>query len=208
MYQSPYIIGICGGSGSGKTQFTTDLMQHFTTKEVCHISQDDFYKPISAQTQDANGVENFDLPTALDHNDFIETITALQNGQTKVINRYTFNNPADDSSNITLSPAPIILIEGVFIYEIQALTQSFDLKLFIEADDAKKIIRRIKRDQIERGYDLHDVMYRYENHVLPAYKKFVAPHKNKADLVINNHNNYNNSIQVVKHHIHHLLQNH
>ena len=207
MHQSPYIIGICGGSGSGKTKFTADLMQYFTTKEICHISQDDFYKPKAQQTQDSNGIENFDLPSAIDHTSFIDTIASLVQGKSTSIHRYTFNNPADKSNKIILSPAPIILIEGVFIYEMKAINKLFNLKLFIEADDAKKIIRRIKRDQIERGYDLNDVMYRYEHHVLPAYKQFVAPHKSKVDLVINNHDNYNNSFQIIKHHIQHILQN-
>ena len=108
----------------------------------------------------------------------------------KVVQReeYTFNNPSKVPKTMIFQPSPIIIVEGLFVFHFASIKELFDMKIFIEADNAKKVIRRIKRDQKERNYPLEDVLYRYEKHTLPASQQYIQPYKPEADIVIqNNH---------------------
>ena len=187
MQGRPYFVGITGGSGSGKTYFLNRLMDSFEPSDVCLISQDNYYFPIDQQPKDENGVENFDLPESIDNNALLEDIKRLKNGETITRSEYMFNNTARESREISLRPAPIIVVEGIFTFHFTLIREAMDLKLFVDAKDILMVKRRIYRDAEERGYDLQDVLYRYERHVEPAYAKFIKPYKQEADLIIPNH---------------------
>ena len=180
------MVGITGGSGSGKTYFLHKLIESFATTEICLISQDNYYRPIHEQQLDANGVHNFDLPEAIDFARFIKDIEALHNGETIYCQEYTFNNQAKIPKLLEFRPLPIIVVEGLFALYFPAIVAHLNLKIFVEAQSHMKIKRRILRDNIERGYDLHDVLYRYEHHVMPTYKKYIEPSKDEADFVVPN----------------------
>lgn len=197
----PYIIGITGGSGSGKTLFIKRIIEDFTKKEVCLVSQDNYYKPRNQQPVDENGVYNFDRPESIDIPKFTDDLKKLIDGKTIRIKEYTFNNPEMDAGIIEFKPAPVIILEGIFIFYVEEISRLIDLKIFIDAPEHIMLKRRIIRDQRERGYDLDDVLYRYEHHVMPAFNKYILPYKGHSDIIVNNHQNFNEGIKIIKSHI-------
>jgi len=195
--KKPYTIGITGGSGSGKTYFIKSLSSRFSTDELCLISQDHYYKPLHLQTKDAKGVENFDLPDSIDREKFYEDILRLKNGEILQKKEYTFNNVQANAKTLEFKPAPILLIEGLFVQYFPEIEKELDLKIFIEAKDHLKLSRRIRRDNEERGYDLDDVLYRYQHHVMPVYESFIKPLKHAADIVIPNNHHFERAIELL-----------
>ncbi|PIB36296.1 uridine kinase [Reichenbachiella sp. 5M10] len=196
---NPYVIGICGGSASGKTKFLCDLKNSFSSDQMSVLSLDNYYRPYKDQFIDANGVENFDIPSSIDLLEFASDLAKLRNGETISKEEYTFNNPNVVPKQIITKPAPIILIEGLFVFHQKEIAEQLDLRIFVEAKAHLMIKRRIKRDAIERNYDMNDVLYRFEYHVMPAYEKFILPHRDTADIVIpNNGTTFEKGLQVVK----------
>jgi uridine kinase len=186
----PFIIGVAGGSGSGKTFFLKCFLEHFTSAEVCLVSQDDYYIPVAhTMTAEENTLYNFDLPSTVDHLHFEEDIARLMNGETILKKEYTFNNPNAIPKMLEIKPAPILIVEGLFILHFKKISESLDLKIFIEADDEIALKRRLKRDLVERGYSADDVMYRWIHHVGPAYQEFLLPYKNECQQVVTNNSN-------------------
>ncbi|GAC1302255.1 MAG: uridine kinase [Mucilaginibacter sp.] len=183
----PFIIGIAGGSGSGKTFFLKCFLEHFTDDEVCLVSQDDYYIPVAHNmTKEENKLYNFDLPATIDLAHFEEDISSLINGKTIFKKEYIFNNPDVVPRMLEIKPAPIMIVEGLFILHFKKISEVLDLKIFIEADHDIALQRRLKRDLLERGYSHDDAMYKWLNHVVPAYKEFLLPYKNECDQVIEN----------------------
>jgi len=183
----PFIIGIAGGSGSGKTFFLKCFLKHFSDSEVSLVSQDDYYFPVPPDmTAEENKHFNFDLPDTIDHQHFEDDIQSLLADRSITKKEYTFNNPSAIPKMLEIKSAPIIIVEGLFILHFKKIAEQLDLKIFIDADDDVALQRRIKRDLIERGYSHDDVMYKWINHVVPAYKEFLLPYKNECDQVIVN----------------------
>jgi uridine kinase len=185
-----YIIGISGGSGSGKTSFIRDLKSHFSDDEICFLSQDEYYKPREYQVTDENGVSNFDLPDSIDQDEFYFDLVKLMSGLAVEKQEYTFNNSTKNPEVLIFKPAPIIIVEGLFVFQNPKVFDILDLKVLLHASDTQKIIRRIKRDRVERNYPLEDVLYRYEHHVLPSFESYIQPFFNKVDIIINNNKTY------------------
>lgn len=192
-----YTIGITGGSGSGKTYFIQQLASHFEPSELCLVSQDHYYKPREMQTIDERGVKNFDLPEAIEPFALQEDIQRLKRGETVVKKEYTFNNPLATPKVIEFRPAPILIVEGLFVQYFPGIASELDLKIFIEAKDYVKLSRRIRRDNDERGYDLNDVLYRYQHHVMPVYESLIEPLKHEADLIVPNNHHFRNALTVL-----------
>jgi uridine kinase len=183
----PFIIGIAGGTGSGKTFFSKCFLEHFSPDEVCLVSQDDYYIPVAHNmTREENKLYNFDLPATIDHEHFENDIASLVRGETVFKREYTFNNPDLIPKMLEIKPAPIMLVEGLFILYFRKIAESLNLKIFIEADNHIALGRRLKRDLAERGYSHDDVLYRWENHVIPAYKKYLLPYRDECDQIITN----------------------
>lgn len=193
----PFTIGITGGSGSGKTFFLKNLESRFTNNELCLISQDHYYHPREMQQHDERGIKNFDLPESIDHKQFQLDIQTLKRGEVLRKKEYTFNNPNVTPKILEFKPAPVIIVEGLFVQYFPDIEQELDLKIFIEAKDHVKLSRRIKRDNEERGYDLEDVLYRYENHVMPVYETLIKPLKHRADIVIPNNSDFNRALDFL-----------
>jgi uridine kinase len=194
---SPYTIGITGGSGSGKTYFLKNLAARFLEQEICLISQDNYYKPRHEQHEDEKGVKNFDLPEAIDQHHFVQDILQLKRGEVLHKTEYTFNNPHHAPKNLIFKPAPVLIIEGLFVQYFPEIERELDLKIFIEAKDYVKLSRRIRRDNEERGYDLDDVLYRYHNHVMPVYERLIEPLKHHADFIIPNNRHMDRAIDLL-----------
>ncbi len=193
----PYLIGITGGSGSGKTSFIEAIRGKFSPEEVCILSQDDYYLPRDQQHTDEQGEKNFDLPQSFDKKALRRDIERLLNGETIERPEYTFNNAAATPKMLTFTPSPIVIVEGLFLFHYKKIAPMFDLKIFVYAKDNLKVIRRIKRDRVVRNYPLEDVLYKYEHHVLPSYERYILPYKDDADLVINNNDNFKQGLEVV-----------
>lgn len=193
----PYIIGISGGSGSGKTSFVRRLRAAFSENDLCILSQDDYYLPREQQHRDHNDELNFDLPKSFDKKRFRKDIERLISGETLTLKEYTFNNPNAEPKLLIFKPAPILVIEGLFVFHFKKIAPLLDLKVFINAKENLKIIRRIMRDQVERGYPLDDVLYKYQHHVLPSFERFIQPYKEDADIVVNNNHDFERGLEVL-----------
>jgi|SRR5690554_215374 len=194
----PYLVGITGGSASGKTLFLDKLLNFFDPNQICLISQDNYYKPRNLQPLDDLGIPNFDTPDSIDFKQYADDIRKIQNGETVNRQEYTFNNPNKTGKMLTFAPAPVVLVEGIFVLYYPELADLLDLKIFIDAKDYIKVKRRILRDKIERGYDLDDVLYRYEKHVMPTYEKYIEPFKHDADLIIPNNRGFDKALDIIK----------
>ena len=194
----PYIIGITGGSGSGKTSLLKELTNSFSSTDICVISQDDYYKPKDEQVKDQLGIENFDLPRSINSNELVTDIIKLIAGEIVEREEYTFNNVDAEPKTLVFKPAPIIIVEGLFVFHFQEIRKLLDLKVFMHAKENLKVIRRIKRDRLERNYPLDDVLYRYEKHVMPTFEQYIAPYIDKADIIINNNTNFVPALDVLK----------
>jgi len=183
----PFIIGIAGGSGSGKTFFLKCFLKHFSYNEVSLVSQDDYYFPVPpGMSAEENKLFNFDLPDTIDHQHFEDDINSLLQGRSITKKEYTFNNPSAIPKMLEIKSAPIIIVEGLFILYFRKLSALLDMKIFIDADDDVALQRRLKRDLLERGYSHDDVMYKWVNHVVPAYKEYLLPYKDECDQIITN----------------------
>jgi uridine kinase len=201
------IIGISGGSGSGKTTFIKSLKHTFGQEYICVISQDDYYKPKKEQLIDANGIENFDLPTSIDLDAFVHDINELLIGNKVERKEYTFNNEASIPKIIVFKPAKVIIVEGLFIFHHEPIKELLDYSIIINAKDSDKIIRRILRDKTERNYPLEDVLYRYKNHVIPAYEKYIEPYIDEVDMVLNNNESYEKGVELLTYLVGAMIEN-
>lgn len=203
----PLIIGVTGGSGSGKTTLIRDLKERFSVEQICFISQDDYYHPRETQLVDEQGVQNFDLPSSIDKKAFVKDVKRVIAGETVTRKEYVFNNELATPQVITFTPAPVILVEGLFVFHFKKMRKLLDLKVYVHAKENLKVIRRIKRDQAERNYPLDDVLYRYEHHVLPTFEKYIKPYKDQADIVINNNNeHFDVGVSVLTGFLYHYLE--
>jgi len=194
----PYIIGIAGGSGSGKTFFLKCFLEHFSADEVCLVSQDDYYIPVAHNmTAEENKHYNFDLPRTIDAEHFHADITSLINNETITKQEYTFNNPNAIPKTLEIKPAPILIVEGLFILHFQDIADQLNLKIFLDTDEEVALQRRLKRDLNERGYSHDDVMYKWHNHVVPAYKEYLLPYRESCHkIVLNNTNKAEDIIRI------------
>lgn len=204
--EKPFIIGITGGSGSGKTSFLKDLRSRFSEDELCILSLDDYYIERHKQARDHQGVTNFDIPTAVDLDAFHRDIEKLLRGETVERTEYTFNNHLKTPRKLVFKPAPILALEGLYVFYDPVIRNVIDLKVFIHASPEIKVIRRIRRDGSERNYPLEDVLYRYENHVLPSFSRDIARFHEASDIVINNNASYKMGLQVLSGFLRYHLQ--
>jgi len=203
---STYVVGISGGSGSGKTSFVRALREKLGD-QATFISQDDYYFPMETQATDENGVHNFDLPTSIDSAAMADEIRKVISGETVERKEYTFETVYRDDGQEeknkhaaalhVFKPNPILVVEGLFCFHEPQLRALMDLSVYVDASDVAKLSRRIKRDRIERALPLEDVLYRYERHVLPSYETYIKPHRSTCDIVINNNISFNAGLEVL-----------
>jgi uridine kinase len=195
--QHPFLVGITGGSASGKTTFLRRLVSAFPERDICLISQDNYYHPREQQKRDAQGIENFDLPSSIDSAAYAADVRRLRNGQEVRRKEYTFNNSNVVPQDLVFRPAPIVVVEGIFVFYFEEIAKLLDLKVYIDAQEHVKLHRRIVRDRDERGYGLDDVLYRYTHHVAPTYEKYIQPFKDDADIIIPNNRHFENGLAVL-----------
>lgn len=198
--KKPYLVGVTGGSASGKTSLLKEIGRLFSNEEVCILSQDNYYKPAATQTTDENGHINYDLPECLDLDAFKADIVKLAQGKDIKRREYRFQHEDQMGDWLHFKSAPIIIIEGLFIFYRTDISEHFNLKIFVEAQEHLQLQRRLKRDTQERNIPADFVQYQWEHHVMPAFKKYLEPYRNEADIIINNNAHFNNSLKVIENH--------
>ncbi len=202
---NPYIIGITGGSASGKTRFIHDLGQLFTKEEICILSQDNYYKTAEFHKRDEQGHINYDLPECIDFDELFKDLNTLKQGKVVKRREYRFQHENQHGEWFEVNPAPIILIEGLFIFHERSIFDMFDLKIYMETAEEIQLQRRINRDTLERNIPIDFVHYQWQNHVLPAYRSFLLPYKEEADIIIMNNRHFSNSLKLLKDHFKQVL---
>ncbi len=192
------IIGIAGGTGSGKTTVVHQIMNELPQTEVGIISQDHYYKETTQLSFDERALINFDHPRAIDFELLVEQLKALKAGE--VINQpvYSFvtHNRTDDT--VVTHPRKVMIVEGILILANAELRALFDVKIFVHADSDERLIRRLKRDIAERGRDMEEVLARYQNTLKPMHEQFIEPTKAFADIIIPNDKYNTVAIDVVR----------
>ena len=181
------IIGICGISGSGKS-YLLQRIKELAPSKISILSTDDYYKSRECQQKDKNGIENFDLPSSINVEQLIADINSLRKGDSVSITKYTFNLIEAKPKIEVVEPSEILLVEGIFVLAIEELKAQFHNTIFIKSDLNTVLEKRVLRDVAERGMSEEEVLYQWENHVLPGYKEHVLPYeKNVNSLVYNDH---------------------
>jgi uridine kinase len=188
------IIGIAGGSGSGKTTLLKALINYFPPEAIALVSQDNYYKPRDQQQTDENGVLNFDLPSSIDDAHFARDLRELIADRPIEKLEYNFNNPDWKPARITIHPAPVIIMEGLFVLHFAEIRNLLGYKVYIEAHHETRLERRIRRDAEERGYGEQDVRYQWDNHVRPAEIRYMEPYRSECDLIIDNTHSFDDGL--------------
>ena len=192
------IIGIAGGTGSGKTTVVHQIMNELPQTEVGIISQDHYYKETTHLSFDERALINFDHPRAIDFELLVAQLKALKAGE--IINQpvYSFvtHNRTDDT--VVTHPRKVMIVEGILILSNAELRDLCDVKIFVHADSDERLIRRLKRDIAERGRDMQEVLARYQNTLKPMHEQFIEPTKAFADIIIPNDKYNTVAIDVVR----------
>lgn len=199
--KKPYLVGIAGGSASGKTSFIKKLVKRLPINSLSLISQDNYYLPKEQQLVDENGQINFDLPTAINRRKLFSDLMALMDGKPILQKEYTFNTDREPEM-IEVHSAPVIVVEGLFVFYYEEIRKMLDLQVYLDVREDVKLKRRILRDSVERGYPEHAVRYQWDNHVMPSYKKFLKPFRDDSDVIITNNTTFDKGLEVI---ISHLL---
>ena len=179
-----YVIGIAGGSGSGKTTIAKAIYDKIGKNNITYITHDNYYRDLSHLTAEERDLMNFDHPNSLETALLVQHLQLLLNNQSVEIPQYNFNSHTRFSSTINCHPRPIVLVEGILIFECEELSNLMDLKVYVDTDDDERFFRRIQRDSLERGRDFLGVANQYFTTVRPMHRQFVEPCKSKADIVI------------------------
>ena len=178
------IIGIAGGSGSGKTTVVKAITDQLKEKVVV-IPQDSYYKDLSHLTEQEKRDHNFDHPDSIDFDLLCQQLKELKEGKTieqPVYSYITCGRSKDET--VTVKPADVIIVEGILIYTCAKLRKQMDIKLFVDADDDDRLMRVMSRDSVERGKTVDWVIERYTRTVKPMYLQFIEPSKRYADIII------------------------
>lgn len=194
----PIVIAVAGGSSSGKTTVVNKIMSNFQAEKVEVIRHDDYYKDQSDKTMEERRAVNYDHPLALDNDLFYEHIKDLLAG--KAIDKPTYDFVELNRQKVTekIYPAEIIILEGILVLEDERIRNLADIKIFVEADDDTRLIRRIKRDTTERGRTLENVLNQYLTTVKPMHHAFVKPTKRYADIIIPNDYSHDVAVDIIK----------
>ena len=178
------IIGIAGGTGSGKTTLADKLVNSFGREEVSILRHDAYYKRHDNMTFEERCKLNYDHPDAFDNDLLVEHILDLKEGKSieMPVYDYTIHNRSDET--ITVEPAPVVILEGILIFAEPTLCDLMDIKVFVDTDADVRILRRIIRDVNERGRSLDNIIRQYLTTVKPMHEQFVEPSKRRADIII------------------------
>jgi len=188
------VIGIAGGTGSGKTTVVDKILQNINVEEINVLSQDNYYLDHPHLSFSEREKLNYDHPKSIDFDLLLEHVKSLKNNQPVNHPTYSFVKHARTKDFVFVSPKDVLIVEGILVLTHKELLKEFDLKVFVHADSDERLIRRIKRDTQERGRTLEEVLHRYQTTLKPMHREFIEPSKNEADIIVPNMRN--NSVAI------------
>jgi uridine kinase len=183
-YPDPLVIGIAGGSGSGKTTVAQTILQRVGADRIAFLRHDSYYKELSGLPPAQRDEINFDHPNSLETELLIQHIASLREGKAVEVPIYDFSTDSRTGQTITVRPCRVILVEGILIFTEPELRKMFDVKIFVDTDADLRLIRRLQRDMKERGRTAESVIRQYQLTVRPMHLEFVEPSKRYADVII------------------------
>ncbi|MFH6605010.1 uridine kinase [Maribacter algicola] len=192
------IIGIAGGTGCGKTTVVNQIIDELPIGEVIVISQDSYYNDLSHLSLEERRKTNFDHPQSIDFKLLEEHLGILRKGQSIEQPVYSFLECNRTEKTIPTHPAKVMIVEGILILANARIRDMFDIKIFVHADSDERLIRRLRRDINERGWDLNETLESYQKNIKPMHEQFIEPTKEYADVIIPN-NKYNTvAVDIVR----------
>ena len=180
---SAIIIGIAGGTGSGKTTLTRHLKEHFGS-DVTVVGHDSYYKRQEGRTYEERVLQNYDHPSAFDTDLLIQHLRELKEGRSIQCPVYSYVDYNRTDQTVEISPTKVLIVEGVLIFQDPVLRELFDIKIFVETDADERILRRALRDVEERGRTLRSVVNQYLTTVKPMHEQYVEPSRKYADIIV------------------------
>lgn len=181
---TPVVIGIAGGTGSGKTTVANVILERVGQSHLAYLPHDAYYKDLTSLHQDERSGINFDHPDSLDTPLMIEHVRSLRAWQPIELPVYDFKTHSRTKETIHITPQPVIIVEGILIFAERELCELFDVKIYVDTDADIRFIRRLERDIAERGRTTSSVIQQYLNTVRPMHLEFVEPSKRYADVII------------------------
>ena len=194
---SALIVGIAGGTASGKTTVARKVHEALSGSRVAFIDQDSYYRDLKALTLEERRQVNFDHPDAFDTDLLVQHLLALKAGSVIDKPLYDFVTSTREQRTVPVNPADIILVEGIMVLHLEAVRRLLDVRIFVDAEDDVRIIRRLTRDIKERGRDFDHVVTQYFRHVRPMHMGFVEPSKRWADIIIPHGGNNDTAIDML-----------
>ncbi len=197
MSSRPIVVGIAGGTASGKTTVARKIHESLSPLRVAFLDQDSYYRDLKDLTLEERREVNFDHPDAFDTDLLVGQLKQLKAGKGIDKPVYNFVTSTRESRATPVSPAEIILVEGILVLHLDAIRGELDLKIFVETEDDVRIIRRLTRDIKERGRDFDHVVQQYFRHVRPMHMGFVDPSKRHADIIVPHGGNNDIAIEML-----------
>ena len=180
----PVVLGIAGGSGSGKSTVLRRIIEAFGPERIAMLDHDAYYRDLSAFPLDVRVAYNFDHPDALESELMVAHVDALLRGEAVEKPTYDFVSHSRRAATVTIRPRPVVVVEGILVLAEPELVRRMDIKIFVDTDDDVRLVRRIRRDIEERGRSIGSVLDQYERTVRPMHLEFVEPSKRHADVII------------------------
>jgi uridine kinase len=181
---TPLVIGIAGGSGSGKTTVAQSILQQVGPERIAYLQHDEYYKDLSGLPPAQRAAINFDHPNSLETSLLVQHIEQLRHNQPVEVPIYDFSTHSRTDRYFTVQPRRVVLVEGILIFTEPILRVMFDIKIFVDTDSDLRFIRRLQRDITERGRTTESVIHQYMSTVRPMHLEFVEPSKRYADIII------------------------
>ncbi|XXF75099.1 uridine kinase [Myxococcaceae bacterium GXIMD 01537] len=181
---APLVVGIAGGTASGKTTVARKVREALADCRVAFIDQDSYYRDLKDMTLEERREVNFDHPDAFDRDLLVRQLRDLKEGRTVEKPVYDFRTSSRQSEHVRVDPGDIILIEGILVLHMKEVRDELDVKIYVDADDDLRILRRLTRDIKDRGRDFDHVVGQYLRHVRPMHMGFVEPSKHFADIIV------------------------
>lgn len=195
------IIGIAGGTGSGKTTVVNKILEKFSKEEVAVLSHDSYYYDNSELTLEERRQKNYDHPDAIEFDLMIEHVKKLMQGESIEEPVYSFISCTRQPETRTIQPHHVLIIEGILCLTNKALRDLMDIKVFVDCDSDIRLARVIQRDMQERGRDVEQVLDRYRKTVRPSHLQFIEPTKRYADIIVPQGGKNKIAIQILTNHI-------
>ncbi len=197
MSTAPLVIGVAGGTGSGKTTAARRIEDRLADHPVAFLDQDSYYKDLSHLSRAKRATINFDHPDSLDIDLFVEHLDALRSGESIRKPTYSFVDYIRLEETISVTASEVVVVEGILVLTVAAIRERLDLKIYVDADDDVRVVRRLVRDVQERGRNLSSVVEQYFSTVRPMHWSFVEPSKRWADVIIPHGGHSDAAIEMV-----------